>query len=250
MLFFLLLLTHFSSTFAEITLKIKEKDTLYSISKQYNIKIDEIKKINNLTTESLKIGQTIKLPVNEKIETKATDQNLTSEKLADTKTKSEETKVIEKKNEKPIEKPIEKTVEKPINNQAAKERPKKTKNVFTIKEKILFPVVGKTNNSNKQGIMKICNIKEKSIIHSSCNGKVVFFGQTSKKNANNTIIIACSNGIFLVYQNIPKNSVVLKKGENVLKKQLFGHINSECISFALIDKDKEIITNSNLYLEI
>ena len=41
---------------------VKSGDSLYQIAKKYNTSVDEIKKINNLTTNSLSIGQVIKLP--------------------------------------------------------------------------------------------------------------------------------------------------------------------------------------------
>ena len=46
---------------------VKKGDTLYSLSKRFNIPIDELKKINNLTSDILTIGQVLKL--NEDINT-------------------------------------------------------------------------------------------------------------------------------------------------------------------------------------
>ena len=40
-------------------------DSLYSIAKKYNTSVDEIKRINNLTSNSLSIGQNLKIPINE-----------------------------------------------------------------------------------------------------------------------------------------------------------------------------------------
>ena len=40
---------------------VKPGDTLYSIARKYNINIDELKKINNLTTNTLSIGQQLKI---------------------------------------------------------------------------------------------------------------------------------------------------------------------------------------------
>ena len=37
-------------------------DTLYSIAKKYNTTVDELKKLNNLTNNTLSIGQTLKVP--------------------------------------------------------------------------------------------------------------------------------------------------------------------------------------------
>lgn len=40
---------------------VKKGDTLYSISKKYNLSVDELKRLNNLTTNILTIGQVLKL---------------------------------------------------------------------------------------------------------------------------------------------------------------------------------------------
>lgn len=41
---------------------VKKGDTLYSIARKYNTSVDNLKSINNITTDSLAIGQIIKLP--------------------------------------------------------------------------------------------------------------------------------------------------------------------------------------------
>ena len=43
---------------------VKKGDSLYSIARVYDTTVDEIKKINNLTSNSLSIGQVLKLPEN------------------------------------------------------------------------------------------------------------------------------------------------------------------------------------------
>ena len=44
---------------------VKSGDTLYSIAKKYNTTVDEIKKLNNLTSNTLTINQQLKIPSNE-----------------------------------------------------------------------------------------------------------------------------------------------------------------------------------------
>ncbi len=46
----------------QITYTVKKGDTLYNIARTYNITVDEIKKLNNLISNTLSIGQTLLLP--------------------------------------------------------------------------------------------------------------------------------------------------------------------------------------------
>ena len=50
------------TTDSTITYLVQKGDTLYSISSIYNVPIDEIKKLNNLTSNVLSIGQELKIP--------------------------------------------------------------------------------------------------------------------------------------------------------------------------------------------
>ena len=50
------------------TYKVVNGDTLYSIARRYNISVEELKKINNLTNNNLAIGQILKIPSDQLIE--------------------------------------------------------------------------------------------------------------------------------------------------------------------------------------
>ena len=57
-----------------ITYTVQKGDSLYSIAKEYNTTIDQIKEINNLESNLLSIGQVLKLPVETSLETTYTVQ--------------------------------------------------------------------------------------------------------------------------------------------------------------------------------
>ena len=50
-----------NSTNNYITYTVQSGDTLYSIAKRYNITVDELKRINNLSTNMISIGQVLKI---------------------------------------------------------------------------------------------------------------------------------------------------------------------------------------------
>ncbi len=51
-----------SSTSSDVTYTVVSGDTLYSIANKYNTTVDELKSLNNLTSNILSIGQILKLP--------------------------------------------------------------------------------------------------------------------------------------------------------------------------------------------
>ena len=50
------------TTNTSVTYTVKKGDTLYTISRKYNISVDELKKYNNLTSNTLSINQVLRIP--------------------------------------------------------------------------------------------------------------------------------------------------------------------------------------------
>lgn len=51
-----------TATPSQTTYTVKKGDSLYAIAQKYNTTVDELKQLNNLTTNNLSIGQSLKLP--------------------------------------------------------------------------------------------------------------------------------------------------------------------------------------------
>ena len=62
---------------------VKSGDSLYQIAKKYNTTTDELKKINNLSSNSLSIGQTLKIPQTKEIIEELPKQKTYTVKLGD-----------------------------------------------------------------------------------------------------------------------------------------------------------------------
>ena len=64
---------NYTPTEGENYYKVVSGDSLYSIARKYNTTVDEIKKLNNLATNNLKIGQILKIPTAQSDESETGD---------------------------------------------------------------------------------------------------------------------------------------------------------------------------------
>ena len=65
---------YYTAEDTNITYIVKHGDTLYSISTQYGVSVNDLKKANNLTNDILSIGQEIQIPSGETIVTPSEDE--------------------------------------------------------------------------------------------------------------------------------------------------------------------------------
>ncbi|MDA9555329.1 LysM peptidoglycan-binding domain-containing protein [Pelobium sp.] len=65
----------------EILHKVMPKETLYGIASKYHMKVEDLKKLNNLEASNLKIGQTIKVISTDEVEKPSTTENKDTDKV-------------------------------------------------------------------------------------------------------------------------------------------------------------------------
>lgn len=74
--------------------RVQHGETVYSISKKYNVPIHVILKINNKTDYRLFIGENLKIPVKKQTEEKEIENNIEEFKVIEEKPKEEESKIV------------------------------------------------------------------------------------------------------------------------------------------------------------
>ena len=65
---------YYTAEDTNITYVVKRGDTLYSISRQYGVSVDDLRKVNNLTSDVLSVGQEISIPSSQSIVTPSEDE--------------------------------------------------------------------------------------------------------------------------------------------------------------------------------
>jgi lipoprotein NlpD len=180
---------------------VKKGDTLYSISRLYNISIQNIMDSNNIPNPNvLSIGQNILIKDN-KI--------------------SKVTKPVQKKESKPVSSnQVKQPVSRPrvVENSTAKSNEKIFIKPVNGNVQVLFNFGDMKNGIRVDGIEY--KIVEKTEILSASSGDVVY---VDSEGRNKIIIIEHKNNFYTVYSNL--SSVNVKMGDVVKEAHLIGSIN-------------------------
>ena len=174
-----------SGTTQTSTYTVKRGDTLYSISKKYNVTVDELKKVNNLTSDNLVIGQILNIPT-----TKLTDTYIVQ--------KGDTLYSISKKyNTTPDEL-------KKLNNL--------TSNTLSIGEVLLLPSgeVIESNVSNKQTY----TVKSGDTIYSIARNNNTTIDELKQLN-NLTSNLLTVGQVLLIPEITTTTSYIVQKGDNL-----------------------------------
>jgi murein DD-endopeptidase MepM/ murein hydrolase activator NlpD len=153
---------------------VEPKDTLFAISKKYNIKLDTIKKINNLEDENIKIGMILlvpninNLPNNDEINTVV--KSIEGEKQLEVKQKIAD---------KPLEVKADRQVE-PFDYQALLPEYK----YYRVVAGDTLASIAKNNNMSKEELLALNNLTPNSILSVDLILKIK---SNYKNNPNKTI---------------------------------------------------------------
>lgn len=205
----------------EIT--VSKKDTLYSLSRKYEIPVNDLAVINKLSAPfSLSVGQKLKVPkLNEKIIVSVPDnKNVISENQV---TKSN--KILKNsKDSQPKEKIIPEKKEIKISSNPAKVLPKITarsssKFTWPVRGKILSGFGAKSNGLYNDGINIGGGIGKP--VSAAENGVVAYAGN-EVKGMGNLIIIQHSDGWMTVYAHL--DSMIVRRGIKVSVGQKIGTV--------------------------
>ena len=174
-----------SGTTQTSTYTVQKGDTLYSISKKYNVTVDEIKKANNLTNNNLVIGQILNIPT-----TKLTDTYIVQK--GDTLYS-----ISQKYNTTPDEL-------KKLNNL--------TSNTLSIGEVLLLPSgeVIESNVSNKQTY----TVKSGDTIYSIARNNNITIDELKELN-NLTSNLLTVGQVLLLPEITTTTSYIVQKGDNL-----------------------------------
>ena len=202
----------------EIT--VEKGDTLYSISRKYEIPVNDLAVMNKLNAPfALSVGQKLKVPSIAKANAKQTEKKITPA----IKQNNEKTVVAQNKTKQPVNQVKQETKTK-ISSDPHKQLPKITarssaKFSWPVRGKILSQYGAKNNGLFNDGI----NISATSgtIVRAAENGVVAYAGN-EVKGMGNLIIIQHSDGWMTVYAHLGSMSV--RRGTKLNVGQPIGKI--------------------------
>lgn len=213
-------------------------DTLYGIAKKHDIKVEDLKRANDLNDATIWIGQKIKIK----------------------KEFPESGKVVEKPVEPPkqIQPPEEQKSQQPLIQDKNKQQntlqqdeyevetiqPQNSKNDFF--QSLVRPVKGKIGKKNVNGIYFYSNSTDN--VHVVQSGTVLFSSILAKnKNFNNNYVVVVVHNFdgkkyLSSYGNLKK--VYVQKGDKLVKNQVIGIVDGASeykgqgkLFFTMMDKD-------------
>ena len=204
----------------EIT--VAKGDTLYSISRKYQIPVNDLAVMNKLSAPfALSVGQKIKVPKLDTVPTRSASEIKQAQKTQAKPTESAKTSAV-----KPVEKPkvIATETKKKISSDPSKQLPKisarsGTKFSWPVRGKILSGYGAKNNGLFNDGIN--ISAAKGADVKAAENGVVAYAGN-EVKGMGNLVIIQHSGGWMTVYAHMDSMSV--KRGNTVSVGQSIGKI--------------------------
>jgi lipoprotein NlpD len=215
-LIFALLISFACNTIADesfILHNVNKTDTLFSISKQYNISIENLKKINNLKKDSVMLGQKIKIP------SKNNNKTDIKQNLKNTQLKNIPNKIAK------IDKDKNPVLQIKTINATNQIHSADLKNFhWPAKGEIAIKFGHQHTNYRSEGVY--IKLKDKTNIKASASGHVVYVGNAIKEFGT-VIIIKHPNNFITIYGN--NTNAAVKSGDFVQRDQIISQINASTI---------------------
>lgn len=206
----------------EIT--VAKGDTLYSISRKYQIPVNDLAVMNKLSAPfALSVGQKIKVPKLDTVQTRSVSEFKQAQK-----TQVKPTEPVKAQTNKPAEKTkvvaTEKTQKTKISSDPSKQLPKisarsNAKFSWPVRGKILSGYGAKNNGLFNDGIN--ISATKGTVVKAAENGVVAYAGN-EVKGMGNLVIIQHSDGWMTVYAHMDSMSV--RRGNTVSVGQSIGKI--------------------------
>lgn len=206
----------------EIT--VAKGDTLYSISRKYQIPVNDLAVMNKLSAPfALSVGQKIKVPKLDAVQTRSSSEIMQAQQ------KKPETKIVQS----------EKTQKTKISSDPSKQLPKisarsNAKFSWPVRGKILSGYGAKNNGLFNDGIN--ISASKGTDVKAAENGVVAYAGN-EVKGMGNLVIIQHSDGWMTVYAHMDSMSVrrgnTVSVGQNIGKIGMTGKVDKPQLHFEI-----------------